>query len=308
MTRLKTGTATIALALALAASPALANQEMRENADQIMNDYGFDVDASLLSDEQLIQFMVLDDLEDKPRAAVSNRISGILDDNPATETYASGVTVEWMTGERDQLVAHADQVMNDYGVEAEPGGAVWAFQSSGLLIVSGPGEIISQGTWTAAEGAGEFDAVVDMEVSGQRLEVLGQVSDDTSGIALYVTSTDASRPPIAGPATKPRPIAMPRMPMPLARSRPEVVSFAGGMPATEALDFAAVQEVVQGVLTDNRPLASITPSAKPSTLPRAPTSKASNKIMRKISLRVTPRVRKAPSKARRCRIENVIVL
>jgi hypothetical protein len=120
MTRLKTGTATIALALALAASPALANQEMRENADQIMNDYGFDVDASLLSDEQLIQFMVLDDLEDKPRAAVSNRISGILDDNPATETYASGVTVEWMTGERDQLVAHADQVMNDYGVEADP--------------------------------------------------------------------------------------------------------------------------------------------------------------------------------------------
>jgi 2-aminoadipate transaminase len=38
-------------------------------------------------------------------------------------------------------------------------------------------------------------------------------------------------------------------------SRPEVVSFAGGMPATEALDFAAVQEVVQGVLTDNGPLA-----------------------------------------------------
>ena len=120
MTRLKTGTATIALALALAATPVLANEEMREMADQIMNDYGFDADPALLTDEQLVQFMALDDLQDKPRAAVTNRISGILDDNPETETYASGVAAEWMTGERDQLVAHADQVMNQYGVDADP--------------------------------------------------------------------------------------------------------------------------------------------------------------------------------------------
>lgn len=38
-------------------------------------------------------------------------------------------------------------------------------------------------------------------------------------------------------------------------SRPEVVSFAGGMPATEALDFDAVQEVVAGVLADDGPTA-----------------------------------------------------
>lgn len=38
-------------------------------------------------------------------------------------------------------------------------------------------------------------------------------------------------------------------------SRPEVVSFAGGMPATEALDFDAIRDVVTAVLADNGPLA-----------------------------------------------------
>lgn len=85
-------------------------------------------------------------------------------------------------------------VVGRWVIEAEPGGAVWAFQSSGALIVTGPGDITSQGTWTPAEGPGEFDAAVDIEVSGQLLEVLGQVSDDASGVALYVTSTYATRP------------------------------------------------------------------------------------------------------------------
>lgn len=38
-------------------------------------------------------------------------------------------------------------------------------------------------------------------------------------------------------------------------ARPEVVSFAGGMPATEALDFDAVQEVVSSVLAESGPTA-----------------------------------------------------
>lgn len=38
-------------------------------------------------------------------------------------------------------------------------------------------------------------------------------------------------------------------------SRPEVVSFAGGMPATEAIDMEAVKEVVASVLTESGPTA-----------------------------------------------------
>mgnify|MGYP001827466377 CR=1 FL=1 len=95
------------------------------------------------------------------------------------------------------VTAAADEehpVVGRWVVEAEPGGAVWAFQPSGALIVSGPGDIISEGTWTPAQGPAEFDATVDADVSGQLLEVLGEVSDDASGIALYVTSTYATRP------------------------------------------------------------------------------------------------------------------
>lgn len=120
MTRFKTATAGAALVLAIAATPVLANQEMRENADQIMNQYGFEADPAALTDDQLIQFMALEDLEDKPRAAVTNRIAGILDDNPATESYASAVVIEWNPDEQSQLVAYADQIMNEYGVDADP--------------------------------------------------------------------------------------------------------------------------------------------------------------------------------------------
>jgi hypothetical protein len=79
-------------------------------------------------------------------------------------------------------------------VEAEPGGAVWAFRPSGALIVTGPGEISSEGTWIAAEEAGAFDARLAVEVSGQELEVLGQVADDGSAVALYAVATEATRP------------------------------------------------------------------------------------------------------------------
>lgn len=79
-------------------------------------------------------------------------------------------------------------------IEAEPGGAVWAFRPDGALIITGPGDIISMGTWTPAEGVGEFDARVDVEVSGQALEILGQVATEAEAIALYVVATEATRP------------------------------------------------------------------------------------------------------------------
>jgi hypothetical protein len=79
-------------------------------------------------------------------------------------------------------------------VEAEPGGAVWAFQPSGMLVVSGPGEISAEGTWTAADEEGAFDASVEAVVTGQLLEVLGQVAPSLDEVALYVTATEPSRP------------------------------------------------------------------------------------------------------------------
>ena len=79
-------------------------------------------------------------------------------------------------------------------VTSDVGGSVWAFQPSGALIISGPGDIISQGAWTPASGADELDATVDVEVTGQALDVLAQVAPDGTAIALYITATEAVRP------------------------------------------------------------------------------------------------------------------
>jgi hypothetical protein len=85
-------------------------------------------------------------------------------------------------------------VVGRFSITSEAGGAVWAFQPSGALIVSGPGEIMATGTWAPADADREFDAVVDMTVTGQLLEALGQVSPDGRAIALYVTASEATRP------------------------------------------------------------------------------------------------------------------
>lgn len=85
-------------------------------------------------------------------------------------------------------------VVGRWVIEAEPGGAVWTFQPGGALVAMGPGEIISEGTWTPADGDGEFDAALEVMVSGQLLEVMGQVATDGSAIALYATATEAERP------------------------------------------------------------------------------------------------------------------
>ena len=79
-------------------------------------------------------------------------------------------------------------------VESEVGGSVWAFQPSGALIITGPGDILSEGSWTPAAGEDELDATVDVEITGQELQVLAQVAPDATAIALYITATEAERP------------------------------------------------------------------------------------------------------------------
>lgn len=86
------------------------------------------------------------------------------------------------------------QVVGRWVVQGEPGGAVWAFQPSGALIASGPGDIQSAGSWESAEDEGAFDATLEVTVTGQTLHVLGQVAEDGSGVALYVSATEAASP------------------------------------------------------------------------------------------------------------------
>ena len=85
-------------------------------------------------------------------------------------------------------------VVGRWSITSDSGGAVWAFQPSGALVVTGPGEIMSEGSWTAASAPDELDAAIDVQVTGQLLQALAQVSPDGTGIALYVTATEATRP------------------------------------------------------------------------------------------------------------------
>jgi len=97
----------------------------------------------------------------------------------------------------DEAVTH--EVTGRYSIESDAGGAVWAFQLGGLLVVTGPGDISSEGTWKPASGEREFDASVEVTVSGQSLDVLGQVSPDGDRIAVYVIATTPTRPDDADP-------------------------------------------------------------------------------------------------------------
>jgi hypothetical protein len=95
------------------------------------------------------------------------------------------------------LVSAADEdhpVVGRWSITSDAGGAVWAFQPSGALFVSGPGEIMAEGTWAPAANEGELDAAVDMQITGQQLNVMAQVSPDATAIALYVTASEATRP------------------------------------------------------------------------------------------------------------------
>jgi len=91
--------------------------------------------------------------------------------------------------------ASADHaVLGRFAIISEAGGAVWAFQPAGELIVTGPGEITSKGSWSAADTERGFDAAIDVTITDQQLSVMGQVSPDGGSIALYVTATEATRP------------------------------------------------------------------------------------------------------------------
>jgi hypothetical protein len=71
---------------------------------------------------------------------------------------------------------------------------VWAFQAGGSLVVVGPGEIVSEGSWQPGSGEREFDAELDVAITAQQLVALGEVSPDGSSIAMYITATDAGDP------------------------------------------------------------------------------------------------------------------
>lgn len=93
------------------------------------------------------------------------------------------------------LTAASDHpVVGRFAITSESGGAVWAFQPGGTLVVTGPGEILSEGTWVPAGGDREFDATVEMTVTGQTLEVMGQVSQDGAAAAVHVLASEPTRP------------------------------------------------------------------------------------------------------------------
>ena len=81
-----------------------------------------------------------------------------------------------------------------FSVVADAGGAVWSFQPGGGLMVVGPGDLLAAGTWTPGSGPGEFDAELDVAITGQVLSILGAVSPDGEQVALYVAASAATSP------------------------------------------------------------------------------------------------------------------
>jgi hypothetical protein len=112
----------------------------------------------------------------------------------AAALLLTAVVAEGMATEGSAAADADHPVVGRWVIEAEPGGAVWAFQPSGVLILTGPGDIVSEGTWVPGASEGAFDATVEVSVSGQSLEALGQVSPDATGLAVYVTASEATRP------------------------------------------------------------------------------------------------------------------
>ena len=96
--------------------------------------------------------------------------------------------------------AGQDAVLGRFSVASEAGGAVWSFQADGALVVAGPGDVLASGWWTGVDlGEREFDATLDVGVTGQTLSIMGEVSVDGSGIAMYVRATDPSAPDLGVP-------------------------------------------------------------------------------------------------------------
>ena len=91
-------------------------------------------------------------------------------------------------------------VLGRYSVISEAGGAVWAFQSSGSLVVSGPGDLVATGTWSSVGLADRaFDALVEVGVTGQELSIVGEVSPDHAAVAMHVDASVPTAPDLAVP-------------------------------------------------------------------------------------------------------------
>jgi hypothetical protein len=105
----------------------------------------------------------------------------------ATWTGAAGQDVE-PTG------AQPPSIEGRFSVVSDAGGAVWALQPGGQLILVGPGDLVANGTWRPAAAPGAFDASVGIGVTGQELTVLGALSPDGSRVALHVRAGDPRTP------------------------------------------------------------------------------------------------------------------
>ena len=91
-------------------------------------------------------------------------------------------------------------VVGRYSVISEAGGAVWAFQSSGSLVVSGPGDLVAMGSWSSAGPVERaFDALVEVGVTGQELSIVGEVSPDRGAVAMHVEASVPTAPDLAVP-------------------------------------------------------------------------------------------------------------
>lgn len=90
-------------------------------------------------------------------------------------------------------------VVGRFSLTSEAGGAVWSFQPSGLLVVTGPGDISSEGTWSPGPAERDFDASIDYDIAAQVLSVQGQVAPDGQAIAVFVEATVAGKPDDADP-------------------------------------------------------------------------------------------------------------
>ncbi len=90
-------------------------------------------------------------------------------------------------------------VVGRFAITSEAGGAIWSFRPGGLLILTGPGDISSEGTWRPAAGERDFDASIDYDITGQTLTVQGQVAPGAGVIAVYVHASDAEKPDDAAP-------------------------------------------------------------------------------------------------------------
>ncbi len=64
-------------------------------------------------------------------------------------------------------------LLGRFSVVSDAGGAVWSFQPGGGLMVVGPGDLLAVGTWAPGPGSGEFDAELDVVVTGQVLSCPG---------------------------------------------------------------------------------------------------------------------------------------